>query len=201
MINASSAALEYSIQFLEPSLLLLSFILSSKLLLIVIEGLDALRDAIPLQPLLVHHASADFHATLPRWQVDHALVPSTDVRRPLPDLVPGLVQDFAEAEVPRCEGHVGEHHLATDQPLRFLRGENIFKHANDPLNLIGITVNSRLHSLGVQVLEPGALAIVGTLAADLEVQPPGAEMSLVETFIREAMLGIVQFDHILKDGA
>lgn len=109
-------------------------------------------------------------------------MPRANTRHTLPDLIPGLHEDLAEAVVPRHERHVGESHLVADKPLGIgrLGGQDALEDTEDALDLVGIPLDSRRELLLVEVLEPAALAKVRALAARLEVQILVAVVALVQ---------------------
>lgn len=53
----------------------------------------------------------------------------------------------------------------------------------------------------MEVCEPAHLPEIRALAAHLEVQPLVAEVSLLQRLVREAVVGVVLFNHILVDGS
>lgn len=116
-----------------------SVLASCNLILIFRECLDAFRDSIPLQALrefrqrfgwlcdgwcatslmgsthlLIHKDRTTFHGPLPRGQLDHPLMPSTNLRQALPYFIPGLSEDFIQAGVPGNKRHVRKGHLVAD---------------------------------------------------------------------------------------
>lgn len=157
-----------------------------------------------LTHLLIHEDRTTFHAPLPGGKLEHALMPGTNVREALPDLVPGLREDMIQAGVPGQERHVGKRHLVANKPLGIARlsGQVTLDDAQNAPDLVGIALDGGRELLMVEVREPAHLAKVRALAAHLEMQPLVAEVALLQPGVRDAVGGgVVLLDQVLVDGA
>lgn len=107
--------------------------------------------------------------------------------------------DVGSQLVPRDEAQISVCALITNKI--FFALQNGVQNHGDTLNLVGITVLCRLHLLGMELLEPGCLAKIGTLAGDLEVKVLFTVVLLGERSVCERIGRIVTINQVLDDGA
>lgn len=102
--------------------------------------------------------------------------------------------------MPCHERQVGIRAFVADQVPGALLLELRVQHADDALNLLDVSVYGGGELLRVEVLEPGALAVVGSLAGDLEVEPLVAEVLLREAGVADGLALVVGLDQVLVNG-
>jgi hypothetical protein len=96
--------------------------------------------------------------------------------------------------MPRHERQVRVSALIPDQIPGPLLLEMRIQHPDHPLHLLDVAVHSGGNLLGVVSLEPDALAVVGALAGDLEVQPLVAEVFFGGGGVADGLVLVVGFD-------
>jgi hypothetical protein len=102
--------------------------------------------------------------------------------------------------MPSHERQVRIRALIPDQIPRPLLLEMRIQHPNHALHLIDVALHSGGDLFGVVALEPHALAVVGALAGDLEVQPLVAEVFFGGGGVADRVVLVVGFDEVLVDG-
>lgn len=121
-------------------------------------------------------------------------IPTLDVNLVL------FLDDKRHPRMVRHERQVGIRAFVADQVPGALLLELRIQHADDALNLLDVSVYGGRELLGVVVLEPGGLAVVGSLAGDLEVEPLVAEVLLREAGVADGLVLVVGLDQVLVDG-